>query len=116
MKKSIKTILAGMFCFIAVIGTAKAEEHCGYFYFGADGKTAYFQVLKEDLEAGMNVTGKCCGQWCRNAQVVEVSIFGQYAYKRWIPYDGLTIHIEGDIEKRPNGAIYLYDPKFLYEN
>lgn len=125
MKKNIKTILAGIFCSIAIIGTVKAERFCGYFSSGNVAKGTYgnLTVIKEDFEAGVNVTGKCCasfpceGGW-DNTKLIGIKFSNAHKQKMWYQYDNGVILIEGDIKYNDDTSKinpYILNPKFIYE-
>ena len=122
MKKNIKTILAGIFCSIAIIGTVKAERFCGYFSSGNVAKGTYgsLSVIKEDFEAGENVTGKCCASLlCEGGtKFISIKFSNAHKQKMWYQYDNGVIIIEGDIKYADDTSKinpYILNPKFIYE-
>lgn len=98
MKKNVKMILSSLVISFAVIGTANAGEHCGFYNHYSWGEGSIV-VYKKDIEAKTNVTGKCPGfPFSDDAEFVNIIFTSKTRHAEWERYNGSIIGIYGEIE------------------
>lgn len=116
--KNVKIILAGIIISFAMTGTSLAGDHCGY-YSHYNWQEGSIRVLKKDLEAKTNVTGKCpSGYDGDNYASIDLIFTSKTRHAEWERYNGSTIGISGTIEYRNEGygpKPVIYNPKIRWE-